>query len=436
MRSLFGNRNFLALFSGRLVTNAGDSLYFVAAMWLVYDLTGSEFYTGVAGFLVSLPAAFQFLVGPVVDRFPLRGLLVTTQLLQAALILTIPAAAATGHLSVWLLLTVIPVLSALNQLVYPAETAALPRVVDEDELVSANSLFAIAYQGVEAVFNGVAGLLLAVVGAMALFTFDAVTFAVAAGLFATLTVPPAGEEKPDSSGEPRDPADPGTPAANGGATTADAAGEPSAVEAYVADLREGIAYLQGTVLALMIGGAIVINFTLGVVLAALPAYGDLLGGPAAFGILTASTAAGTLLGALAAGRFEHVPFGKFGVVAWTASGLLWIAGIAVGWLPGTAALLLLALVPVGVTNVLVQTLVQTVVPPELLGRVSAVLGSSSAAAIPVGSLAGGTAASIAGPTAVMASAGGAYLVLVVYFLALPPLRRLPAVTDMDPIGAD
>lgn len=59
------------------MTNAGDGLSYVAATWLVYDLTGSPFFTGPATFLVLGPAALQF--GPLVDRWPLGRVLVWTR---------------------------------------------------------------------------------------------------------------------------------------------------------------------------------------------------------------------------------------------------------------------------------------------------------------------------------------------------------------------
>ena len=64
MQSLLANRAFRRLFAGRLVTNAGDSLYAVAAMWLVYDLTGSTAYTGLAGALTMGPQLLQGVPGP------------------------------------------------------------------------------------------------------------------------------------------------------------------------------------------------------------------------------------------------------------------------------------------------------------------------------------------------------------------------------------
>ncbi|WP_308737383.1 hypothetical protein [Paenibacillus sp. PCH8] len=70
---IFKNKNFTLMFFGRILTNIGDSLYAVSAMWLVYNLGGSSFYTGLAGFLSILPKIIQLLSGPMIDRIPIRG---------------------------------------------------------------------------------------------------------------------------------------------------------------------------------------------------------------------------------------------------------------------------------------------------------------------------------------------------------------------------
>lgn len=152
------------LIAGRLVTNAGDSLYLIATMWLVYDLSGSTALIGLAGFLVMGPQALQFLFGPLVDRYPIRRLLVGSQAVQGMVVLVIPVAAWVGRLSVPLLMVVIPLLSLINQVVYPAQSALLPRIVDRNELASANSLMAMAFTGVDMVFNALGGLLIAAAG--------------------------------------------------------------------------------------------------------------------------------------------------------------------------------------------------------------------------------------------------------------------------------
>lgn len=71
----------------------------------------------------------------------------STQLIQAVLILSIPVAAYFDRLSVGLILVTIPLLSFLNQFVYPFQNAALPRIVAESQLTRANSAFSFANQG-------------------------------------------------------------------------------------------------------------------------------------------------------------------------------------------------------------------------------------------------------------------------------------------------
>lgn len=88
---IFKNRNFTLLFIGRIMTNIGDSLYAVAAMWLVYSLGGSTLYTGIAGFLSILPRIIQLFSGHDRPRAP-AVLLVYSQLFQAVLLLVVPLA--------------------------------------------------------------------------------------------------------------------------------------------------------------------------------------------------------------------------------------------------------------------------------------------------------------------------------------------------------
>jgi hypothetical protein len=75
---------------------------------------------------------------------------------------------------------------------YPAQNAALPQIVEEEELTRANSLFSTSIWTVNMVANAVAGALIAVVGAVTLFVVNSVTFSIAAVLFVGVTVPRMG----------------------------------------------------------------------------------------------------------------------------------------------------------------------------------------------------------------------------------------------------
>ncbi|MCH7660075.1 MAG: MFS transporter [Euryarchaeota archaeon] len=405
MYPLFRNSAFLRLFSGRLVTNAGDSLYYIAAMWLVYDLSGSTFYTGLAGALTLTPRVFQFLVGPLVDRWSLRRILVRTQLVQGLLVLLIPLAAWTGVLSVGIILVVIPLLSALNQFVYPAQSAALPRIVEDENLVEANSAFSVAYQGADTAFTALGGILIALVGATALFVIDSLTFAIAALLFAGVRVPTV----------------------EGSSKTVE-----SATQDYFRKLSEGVSYLRGSVIVPILGASVVVNFTIGIAMAVLPAFADQRGGPETYGTLLAAVLGGLLLGALVASPLKKFGIGNLSVVGFAFGGICWLAAVSASSVRVTVLLFCLAWIPVGVTNVIFAAMAQTVVPDSLLGRVLSLTASASAAAQPVGSLLGGIAGETIGSVPIISVVGGGFLFLTGVWLVHPMLRGLPAIEEIDP----
>ena len=119
-----------------------------------------------------------------------------------------------------------------------------------------------------------------------------------------------------------------------------------------------------------------------------------------------------------------------------ASAMIWVGAVAVDWLPVSALLFGLPLVPAGVTNVLEISLVQALVPDGLLGRVTAVLGNASAAMTPVGALAGGLVAGATSATLVLWAAGASFALLAVYVFALPSLRQLPEISDVSTLTAE
>ncbi|APW96645.1 MFS transporter [Halobiforma lacisalsi AJ5] len=423
---LRSNRSFLRLLAGRLVTNAGDSLYYIAAMWLVFELTGSPLYTGLAGFFVRAPSALSVLTGPLVDRWSLRRVLVGTQLINGLLVLAVPVAAWTGRLSVWVVLALLPVVTFVNQFVYPAQNAALPRIVDDDDLAKANSLLSAAYQGADMVFNAASGVLIALVGAVTLFVVDSITFGVALLLFAGVSVAsvpdPAENDAEDVDTNP-DP-DPDT----------DPDREPDApgpIANYRSELAAGIGYVRGSLLIVLLIGVVVANFTAGAMLGVLPAFADTVGGPDAFGILMAAYAGGSFAGTVLASRLEDLPLGRFAAAGNVLSGTLLAAALVLSWFPLTVGLFFLTFVPVGAFNVLFWTMLQSAVDDDLLGRVSSLVTSAATVAIPVGSAVGGAVAGVVGSRFVMFGWAVGNLFFGLYVTARPALRTLPPASEIS-----
>jgi hypothetical protein len=411
--SLWRNTDFVRYLSGTFVTNLGDSLYTVAVVWLVFQLSGSTALTGVAQALLLLPWLLQAAAGPVVDRVSIRRLLVGTQLAQGVVVLAFPLAAATGHLSVALALAVIPALSLLALLLSPVRAALVPRIVAEDRLAEGNSALGTVTLGLDTVFEAVGGLLIAAVGTAALFVVDAATFLVAAVLYAGMSVPPAGDGD-DAAG----------PADDGG------------LAGYVDDLGAGVRSLRGTVFVEMVFTSAVFHLAVGAMLAVLPAFGAARGGAATYGLLLGAFGVGRMAGTASAARLEGLPYGRWKAVTYVAAAGLWVGSVLAPSRALTVVLFGLAWVPAGVNGVLVSTLNQRVFPEAMLGRVSAIKGTASTATLPVGALVGGVAGTVLGATATMGLAAGGFLFVGLYFAARAPLRRLPSVRDVDPARFD
>lgn len=429
MAHLRSNASFLRLFIGRLVTNAGDSIYLIASMWLVYDLTGSTLYTGIAGFLIQAPRSVQFLFGPLVDRWRLRYVLVGTQLIQSIGVLVIPVAAFTGQLTVWLLLLVMATLATLNQFVYPAQNALLPQIVNEENLVRANSLFSSAYQSANTILNAVSGVLITLIGAMTLFVVDSITFLVAAILFWGIVVPIESDDgmevirekdgkRSSTDEQPRRHSD-------------EERRDTDDQSSYVNDLHDGINYIRGSLILKIVIGTMVSNVGLGAAYAVLPAYADSFGGPEMFGILMALFASGTFVGTITATLVEGEPYGVLSIIGFCSAGLTLLISLLVPGILATFILFFITFIPIGVFNVLFFSLIQSVIDNDYLGRVTSVVGSLNSVMMPLGSLIGGFLAGIIGVTAVLGGLALMFILLGIYFLARHDLRTLPPIGESD-----
>ena len=426
------HRGFRRLLAGRAVSVLGDGLYTVAAMWLVYELTGSTAYTGIAGFLTGIPGLFSVLVGPIVDRSALERVLTLSEIGQGIVVLVVPLAWATGNLTVGVVLATMPVLSLVGLFANPAQNAAVPRLVPSDALVRANAATTTVRKTVDATARGVGGLLVAAVGAVGVYVVDAATFGLAALVFLGLSVPAA--ESATDEGRADDAAgEDGGDATDLDDDEADADEDDDGFDlaTYRADLREGVATIAGSELGLMVVGSLFANFLFGVAFAVLPAFADGIGDAGTYGLLLAGLTVGTVFGSLAASTTESYPLGWTTIVSLTSSGALFAVGVWLATPLVTVGLVALSRVPIGIYNVSVMATLQSGVPQDRLGRVSSALGSAASLVSPVGILVGGFLGNVYGaPTVLLASAAGTVLTAL-FWLATPSLRRFGPPVDVE-----
>ncbi|MEY8351206.1 MFS transporter [Bacillus cereus] len=405
------NRNFLLLFLGRILTNIGDSLYYVAAMWLVYKLGGNAYYTGLAGFVTLLPSAFQFLTGPFVDRWSIKSTLTMTQILQCILILIIPITYHFDILTIQLVFIIMPIVAFIEQFTYPAQTKALPLLLHKTQLLKGNSLFSFAYQGIDLICTAVSGILVAGLGAIVLYVVDSFTFAMTALLFSLLKIPSHKENTDESTFEH---------------------GNKLSIKQYISDLTEGFSIVFRSLMSTFLIGSIVANFSIGMTMAILPSLSDTLGGVKLYGFFLAAMSAGSLIGVLLGSWFGKFKIGYVAIISFSAGAFFWFTS---AWIPFkwiTVCLFGLAWIPIGGMNVLFATISQLAIPNKLLGRINSVTRSMSTIAMPFGSLIGGYAATFINSQMIFSFASIGILFISILWFIHPKLRSLPKADNITP----
>lgn len=398
------NRNFLLLFLGRIFTNIGDSLYYVAAMWLVYKLSGNPFYSGLAGFLTLLPSALQFLTGPFVDRWPIKNTLVITQVLQCILILIIPITHYFDLLTVQLLLIIMPIVAFIEQFAYPAQSKALPLLLHKTQLLKGNSLFSFAYQGIDLICTTLSGILVALFGAITLYLVDSLTFAITALFFFSLKMPQQTET-----------------------------GTSLSTKQYFSDLKEGFSIVFRSLMSVFLIGSVVANFSIGMTMAILPSFADSLGGVKSYGFFLAAISAGSLIGALFSSWVGKRNVGRASIISFATGAIFWFLSTVVPFQWLSIFLFGLAWVPIGATNILFATISQILIPNQYIGRINSVMRSMGTIAMPFGSLIGGYTANVFSSQLIFALASIGILFISLVWLLHPKLRALP---KADEITAD
>ena len=260
---MFKNKNFSILLFGRLITNFGDSIYSIATLTLIYTLTKSTFYSGITLFLISFTAILQIFISPIISKFNVKRFLIISQLFQAIILLVITYLIYINKLQITTLIIFIICISFINQVVYPIQLALLPKIVKKEDLVKANSLFSIAYQGSDALFNSIGGFIITVFGTIYAFIINSITFFINSFIFIFLS--------------------------NNLSKNTN-----TIQENYFSKLSSGIKIWNTPLLKPLLIGIIIINFSTSSLLTLLPEYSET---SYFYGILLSASGLGILIGA-------------------------------------------------------------------------------------------------------------------------------------------
>jgi MFS family permease len=403
MAPLRHSRDFRLLFSGQLVSTLGTQLSAVAVPYQVFRITHSSLDVGLVSLSQLVPLLVLSVAGGVAaDAHDRRRVLMVTELLMA-LVSTGLALNGGLHLpALWPLFVFTAAQGGLAGFDRPAFNAAIPRLVPTTELAAAYALWQVQFQIGIVVGPAIAGLILAGGGVSTVYWLDVASFVVS---FVSVTAQ-----------RPQPPLK--------------TAHRPSAWRSAGA----GFAYLRGRQI---IQGVYLLDIdamVFGMPRALFPALGlDFFhGGAEAVGFLYAAPGAGALVGALTTGWVKAVRRqGRAVIVAV----VLWGAAIAVFGLVDVLWLGLVLLALAGwadvVSAVFRNTILQTAIPDNLRGRLSAIQIAVVQGGPRLGDLEAGAVADGLGNMFSVVSGGVACVVgALLLAAALPGFRH----QDLGPAG--
>lgn len=159
------NKSFFLFWLGTCFTSLGSAIAYIALPFLVLHLGHSPAALGTVFVLESLPRFFGPLLGTLADRLHLKTPLLFSGLLRAALFAVLGLLASSHHLSLIMIYLAAPLSGAIANFFYPASNVLLPQLVPESQLARANSFIQAAMMGLPLVGYGLAGALVAMLGA-------------------------------------------------------------------------------------------------------------------------------------------------------------------------------------------------------------------------------------------------------------------------------
>jgi MFS family permease len=169
--------DFWKLLVGQSVSSLGSSFTLFALPLLVFKLTNSAFHLALITIAEYLPFLFfGLIIGVWVDRVDRKRMMISADIAQAVILCSVPTLSALGLLSVWWVYVVAFTSSTLSICFNTAEFAAVPSLAQSVDLVAANGRLQASYSAATVAGPLLAGLLLAFVPVEALLLFDALSF--------------------------------------------------------------------------------------------------------------------------------------------------------------------------------------------------------------------------------------------------------------------
>jgi len=398
------DRSFALLWTGQTFSRVGDFMYQVALAWWVLQKTGSAGAMATVLVFSFAPMILFLLIGGVaVDRFPRLPVMLISDLLRGSIVTIVAALAYFDQLELWQVYIMSLLFGLVDAFFQPAFAAAVPELVAEENLPSANSLTSMSNQAGRIAGPPLGALLVSLGGTAFALAMNGLTFFIAAAFLLPLL-----RQKNQRSSHRQ---------------------EETSGNSVIADLRQGLRIVSGSSwLWISIAVFALVNITLGGPYSvALPfLVKDHLGAEVGtLGLLHAVFAAGYVIGGVWLGRKAHIH--QRGPIIYGGIAIAGIMLFAFGLSLPMVLLLLAALIngaALEAGSLAWTNSLQEFVPNDKLGRVASVDSLGSFALVPIGYGIAGWATEVLGPSLVFLLGGGVTTMVALFALRHPSIRTM------------
>jgi MFS family permease len=376
-------RNYQLFFSGQLISLIGTWMQNVAQAWLVYRLTGSSILLGSVAFASQFPV---FLIAPlggvIADRHKRHHIVVATQIASMILAAILAWLTLANRVHVWQIFVLASGLGVVNAFDIPARQSFVVEMVGREDQANVIALNSTMFNGARIVGPAIAGILVARIGEGWCFMANAISYIAVIGGLLMMHVTPRPIEGTGAS--------------------------------PFQHIKEGFVWVKQMrpirALLLLLGLVSLVGMPYAVLM---PVFADriLHGGARGLGLLMGATGIGAMMAALTlAAKKTLRGLGRWVAISSAGFGFSMILFSQSRWFWLSFALL----IPLGFSMMIQMassnTLIQSMVPDRLRGRVMSVYSMMFMGMAPFGALFAGVVAHKLGAPLTLAMGGLACLV--------------------------
>lgn len=414
---IFKNKDFMLLLMGQIVSNLGNAIHSVSVVWYILSFVGesrSGSFMAIFTMCMLIPSiVFGPISGVFVDKLNRKKIIVGTDFIRGMLILVLSIFTYFNIIPLIALFVITVLSSFFGTFFNPAVDASIPNVVDEEDLIKANSINGMSRQMVFIIGAGIAGFLYYSIGIVGIFIVNGLSFILSGVSEIFIDIPSSKKEMDEIENK----------------------------MSFWEDFKGGIQFVRGQrQIMILMSFSLVLNFLFNPIFAVVfpKTIKFTLGlGAKEFGVLEAIFSIGAMIGMLLLSiipkREKNSKLIFFGIT--TQSLIIVLFGIPI--IPVIynkinnfyvfivfCILVFSMMVFNSLTNVPILTIFQKKVPDEYRGRFFGMLNTLSQGIVPIGLALIGVLSDILLPSTIFIVTGLILLSLSIWMIFIPELREL------------